>query len=161
MQDTVRTLVLLDGDQNRLPNGFIDPDTIPCSKDDSLGELILEATKVKPEFTIDGGPQGGNRSQHASVQRKYLAWLRKNVRFIPTICPEELILIAAGKTRPGDTTSSDHKSRLRELTVELYGADATNERTDSHGETLLAQHRACSKELLQLAQDLVDYLATS
>lgn len=161
MQNTGRTLVLLDGDQKRLPNGFIDPDTVPCSKDECLSELISEATKVRPEFTIDGGTRGGNRIQYTLAQRKYLAWLRKNVRFIPTLCPEELILIAAEKNRPEHVTSNDHKARLRELTVELYGADATNDRTDSHGETLLAQHRARSKELRQLAQELVDYLAAT
>ena len=80
------------------------------------------------------------------------------MRFIPTLCPEELVLIAAGKTDPAATTALHHKNRLRTLTVELYGPDVSNERTDAHGETLLAQHRAMSEELTLLAQEIEKHL---
>lgn len=151
------TLVLLDGDKKRL-DVFVNPDTIPAAEDATLGAKILEAVGVEPVFTVDGGAGGGDAGQRAAVQRKYLAWLRKNVRFIPTLCPEELVLIAAGKVDPAATTSQHHKTRLRALTVELYGPDVSNERTDAHGETLLAQHRATSNELTLLAQEIEKHL---
>ncbi len=149
--------MLLDGDKKRLDE-FVDPTTIPAAEDETLGQRILDAVGVEPELTVDGGAGGGNVVQRIAAQRRYLAWLRENVRFIPTLCPEALVLTAAGKLEAMDTTSQLCKSRLRALTVELYGADVTNERTDFHGETLLAQHRAESAELRLLAQMLVQHL---
>lgn len=151
------TLILLDGDKKRLDE-FVDPDTIPAADDATLGARILEAVNVEPALMVDGGAGGKNKGQLVALQRQYLAWLRENVRFIPTLCPEELVLIAAGKADPAATTAQAHKDRLRALTVDLYGPDATNERTDLHGEFLLAQHRANSAELGQLRQVLVAHL---
>lgn len=151
------TLVLLDGDKKRLDD-FVDPDTIPVAEDDTLGAKILGAVGVEPALMVDGGAGGGNVSQRIAAQRQYLAWLRENVRFIPMLCPEELVLTAAGQVDTAATTAQHHKDRLRALTVELYGPEPTNERVDLHGETLLAQHRATSAELSQLAQMLVAHL---
>lgn len=151
------TLVLLDGDKKRLDE-FVDPDTIAAADDSTLSARIKEAVGVEPVFTPDGGAAGGIAAQRVQAQRRYLAWLRDNVRFIPTLCPEALVLIAAGKDDPGAATAQHHKDRLRELTVELYGEDATNERTDMHGEELLAANRAASTELAQLGQILVQHL---
>lgn len=151
------TLVLLDGDKKRLGE-FVDPDSIPATDESALGEKILEAVGVEPAFTLDGGAAGAVVAQRVAAQRRYLSWIRKNVRFIPTLCPEELVLTAARKLDPAAITSQHHKSRLRELTVELYGPDVSNERTDAHGETLLAQHRATSAELALLAQEIQRHL---
>lgn len=151
------TLVLLDGDKKRLEE-FVDPDTIPATENETLGARIIEAVGVEPAFTVDGGKGGGDARQRVDLQRKYLAWLRANVRFIPTLCPEALVLSAAGLVDPSATTSQQHKSRLRELTVELYGPDVSNERTDAHGETLIAQHRASSAELKTLAEEIEMHL---
>jgi hypothetical protein len=153
------TLVLLDGDKKLVPE-FVDPDTIPPAQDNTLVARIKEATNVEPAFTVDGGTAGGNAAQRAEAQRKYLGWLRKNVAFIPTLCPEEFVLRAAGKADPTATTSQHHKDRLRALAEELYGKAVSNERTDQHGETLLALSRYGSAELPVLAQTLVKYLAS-
>ncbi|MEO3715499.1 ATP-binding protein [Roseateles flavus] len=151
------TLVLLDGDKKRLEE-FVDPNTIAAADDGTLSERIKEAVGVEPVFTVDGGAAGGNAAQRVEAQRRYLAWLRENVRFIPTLCPEALVLTAAGKGDPAATTAQHHKDRLRTLTVELYGEDATNERTDMHGEELLAANRGASAELAQLGQILLQHL---
>lgn len=151
------TLVLLDGDKKKLDE-FVNPDTIPAAENDTLGTKIREAVGVEPAFTVDGGTGGANVEQRIALQRRYLSWLRENVRFIPTLCPEELVLLAAGKADPAATTAQHHKDRLRALTVELYGPDVSNERTDVHGETLLAQHRATSAELNLLAQEIEKHL---
>lgn len=153
------TLVLLDGDKQRIPQ-FIDPDTIPVTENDNLASKIKEATGVDPELTVDGGAQGGNAAQRIEAQRKYLAWIRKNVHFIPTSCPEELVLRAAGKADPAARTSQDHKLRLRELAVQLFGPATSSERTDVHGETLLADARAGSTPLAVLAERLRSYLGS-
>lgn len=152
------TLVLLDGDKRRLDN-FVDPATIPVAENATLGARILEAVGVEPAFTVDGGSGGGNIAQRVAAQREYMTWLRHNMDFIPTLCPEALVLTAAGKADTAATTAQQHKDRLRALTVELYGPGASNERTDLHGETLLAQHRATSTELAVLAGKLTAYLS--
>ena len=151
------TLILLDGDKKRL-DVFVDPDTIPVAEDHTLGAKILEAVGVEPMFTLDGGAAGGDIAQRVAAQRKYLAWLREHVRFIPTLCPEELVLIAAGKVDPVATTAQHHKARLRALTVELCGPDVSNERIDVHGEMLLAQNRTASAELILLAKEIEKHL---
>lgn len=154
------TLVLLDGDKRLVPE-FIDPDTIAAAEDGTLASKIKQQTGVEPELTVDGGASGGNSAQRVQIQRKYLAWLRKNVAFIPTLCPEELILRAAGKIDPAAQTSQGHKDRLRALAIGLYGPDVSNERTDLHGETLLAEARDRSTELTQLVGQLNEYLASA
>jgi len=151
--------VLLDGDKQHISE-FVDPDTIPTKDDGTLGAKIKEATSVEPMFTIDGGAAGGNSAQRVKAQRKYLAWLKKNVGFIPTLCPEELVLRAAGKVDPTATTSQQHKNRLRALSMEVYGADVSSMQTDQHGESLLAVFRANSAELKALAKILENYLAS-
>lgn len=151
------TLVLLDGDKKRLPV-FVDPDTIPAAEDGTLGGRILEAVGVEPVFTVDGGAGGGDAAQRIAAQRKYMAWLRDNVRFIPTLCPEELVLIAAQEADPAATTAQHHKERLRALAMALYGPDVSNERADIHGEMLLAQHRDTSAELTLLAGEIEMHL---
>lgn len=153
------TLVLLDGDKQRVAQ-FVDPDTIAAAQDNTLDATIKAQIGLDPELTVDGGAQGGNAAQRIQAQRRYLAWLRKNVAFIPTSCPEELVLRAAGQTNVADKTSQDHKNRLRELAVKLYGHSVSNERTDLHGETLLAETRDQSTELAQLAKLLSDYLTS-
>jgi len=153
------TLVLLDGDKKLIPQ-FVDPDTIPTAQDNTLGDRIKEATNVEPVFTIDGGAAGGDVVQRVQARRKYLAWLRKHVDFIPTLCPEELVLRAAGKADPASTTSGHHKSRLRALAIQVYGDDASSDRTDQYGEALLALSRSNSAELPILAQRLLHYLAS-
>jgi predicted ATPase len=153
------TLVLLDGDKQRVQE-FVNPNTIPAAENDSLRVKILDAAGVEPELTVDGGMQGGDGAQRVKAQRKYLGWLLANVAFIPTSCPEELVLRAAGKV-DGSTTSQGHKARLRELAAECYGPQTSNERIDFYGETLLAGNRATSAELVKLAGTLRGYLAAA
>lgn len=154
------TLVLLDGDK-RPAKPFIDPDTIPVAEDGALEQMIKEATGVRPELTIDGGALGANLLQRAQAQRKYLAWIRKNVDFIPTQCPEELVLRAAGKTDAAAKTSQDHKNLLRKLAVDRFGEETSSEHVDNYGKVLVAEARGKSMELAQLAGVLRAYLAAT
>lgn len=151
------TLILLDGDKRKI-DSFIDPDTIPAAENNTLQEKIKATTGVDPQLTIDGGSSGANTAQLVDARRKYLAWIWKNLNFIPTLCPEELVLRAAGKNQSSATTSQDHKDHLRALAVELFGTDVSNKRTDEHGVTLLASNRNESAELSSLANILKCYL---
>lgn len=154
------TLVLLDGDK-RPKNEFVDPETIPSAENDLLPEIIKAATGVEPKLTVDGGSGGANSMQLVETRRKYLSWIYKNVKFIPTLCPEELVLRAAKKNTNGATTSQHHKDQLRKLAEELFGSDISNERTDQYGATLLAENRSKSAELDELAQIMKEHLAST
>lgn len=158
MSSPGHTLVLLDGDK-RPAQPFRDPDTIPAAQDATLEQVIKDATGVRPELTVDGGAAGGNVGQRVMAQRKYLSWIRTNVDFIPTLCPEELVLRAAGKADAADKKAQDHKDRLRALAVQLFGAGTTSEAVDDYGKTMLAENRQHSKELALLTTLLQEYLA--
>lgn len=150
------TLVLLDGDQKFIEN-FIDPDVIPVSEDGTLESKILQATKVRPIFSIDGGGSGANQAQKVKLQRKYLGWIKKNLAYIPTSCPEELVLRAANLATVG-VSSQEHKTKLRDHAHQLFGSEISSARIDTHGQTLLAQHKDNSGELRALAEILRVYL---
>jgi len=151
------TLVLLDGDKKRVAE-YPDPNTIPATEDKNLAAKIKEVTGVEPKFTVDGNAGVPNAAQLTQVRRQYLAWIRKNVDFIPTLCPEELVLRAGGKEDPHAVTSAGHKQRLRDLAVELFGKDVSSETTDQYGASLLAMHRDGNANLVQLADVLRAYL---
>lgn len=156
MMTSDNTLILLDGDQ-RFIEEFVDPKNVPESEDGTLELKIFEATKVKPEFTVDGGAGVADHVQRAQLQRKYLEWIKNNLAYIPTSCPEEFVLKAAGLTVEG-ANSQEHKQQLREHACELYGAEIPSARVDFHGQALLAQNKDNSRELIELAEILKSYL---
>lgn len=160
MEGAGHVLVLLDGDQKKVDE-ISSPDDIPIAENGKLEELILEQVGVRPEFSIDGGAGGGNAAQRAAAQRKYLAWVRKHLAYIPTSSPEELVLRAAGamdEKENGDSQAC--KVRLQALASDNLGAQAGSEETDSYGNVLLGMHRAKSGELKEIAKRLIAYLAT-
>ena len=71
--------------------------------------MISSVTGASPQFTLDGPHGQPNESQAHEKQLEYLEWIRKNVDFIPTSCPEELVLQAIDRVAPGATKSQDHK----------------------------------------------------
>ena len=153
------TLVLLDGDK-RPAEEFIDPNAIPIAENHLLLAKIKLATGLEPRLIVDGGSAGGSATQTIEIRRKYLAWIKKNVDFIPTLCPEELVLRAAGFNDPAATTSQHHKDKLKALAMELFGPGVTSENIDQCGALMLASNRAKSAELTTLAMRLKSYLAS-
>lgn len=153
-------IILLDGDQKKVAE-VTDPDQIPVRQDGVLEDLILAEVGVRPEFAIDGGAGGGNVAQRIAAQRKYLAWVRKNVAYIPTSSPEELVLQAAGVLSEKEAGNSQAcKLRLQQLASDNLGLEAGSAETDTYGNVLLGMHRAESEELKELAAMLTAYLAT-
>lgn len=159
MDSVEHVLILLDGDQKKVAE-ITDPDLIPIAENETLEDLILAQVGVRPEFAIDGGAKGGDAAQRIAAQRKYLAWVRKNVAYIPTSSPEELVLKASGDLAEGDAGNTQAcKAQLRRLASVNLGAEATNADTDNYGNVLLGMHRAISEELKGLAATLTAYLA--
>lgn len=153
-------LVLLDGDQ-RMVEEIRDPNGIPPSDDANLDQIVSSQVGAKPVPLVDGSSRGGNREQKAKFFRNYLNWVRENLRYIPLSCPEELILVAAGKRDDYTTRSSgEYKKRLHSLASDNQGRCASSDETDSYGGFLLGQHRSNSSELQELVLVLLEFLKT-
>lgn len=160
MEGAGHVFVLLDGDQKKVDE-ITSPDDIAAAQNGTLEDLILEQVGVRPEFSIDGGVGGGNQAQRVAAQRKYLAWVRNNLAYIPTSSPEELILRAAEVIDKHETVDTQAcKARLQQLASDNLGARASSDETDTFGGILLGMHRTKSDELKQVADLLIDYLAT-
>jgi predicted ATPase len=158
MERQGNVLVLLDGDQRRVTE-IGDPDDVPASKDNTLEQIIFEQVGAKPMLLIDGGTGGGDKAQKAAFRRRYLRWVRNNLKFIPTSCPEELILRAARKIKDESARpSQEYKDQLHEEADANLGYSVSSEDTDKFGQVLLGQHRTQSPELVQLKELLETFL---
>lgn len=151
MEREKNVFVLLDGDQKKC-DAIHDPNDIPANQYGDLARIVKEDTGAgDPVLMIDGGASGGDQAQRTKLLKKYLEWSRNHLRYIPTSCPEELVLRAVGLD-PGEEgrQSKFYKEKLRKVASSLFGDDVTSEQIDNHGHTLLAENRAKSNELLEL-----------
>jgi len=143
-------LVLLDGDQKKV-DSIRDPGDIPENENDQLEAIILDQVGATPTPLVDGGTGGGNQAQKVEFRRRYLGWVRHNVDYIPTTCPEELVLRAAGLVVDEEhAESAVYKAQLHAAASENQGGAATSQETDMFGKFLLGQHRGKSPELTEL-----------
>ncbi len=137
------------------------PETIPPADNPKLGDKIFAELGAKPSFQIDGGAAGGNEGQRVIAQRKYLAWVYENLRYIPTSCPEELILHAEGLV-PLEAAGRSQKCKaiLHNIASDALGRKANSEQTDSYEEMSLARCKADSAHLIELRDTLTAWLAS-
>ena len=84
--------VIFDADQR--PGSSIPvPSSIPDADNDQLGQIIRTFSGCEVDFPIDGGLQGGNAQQLVEVQRHFIGWAHKHVKFLPgKKSPEEFLL---------------------------------------------------------------------
>jgi hypothetical protein len=91
-ESRLKTLVLLDGDQDP-GTALPDPLTIGEADDEQLQLALKAFTGQDITFITDGGVQGGSVGQQKAMRRKYVAWVRSNVAFLPGgKSPESFIL---------------------------------------------------------------------
>ena len=159
MESKRHVLMMLDGDQKQTRQ-FVNPTTIPEADNGTLEEVIADQVGVKPTFAIDGNAAGGNQAQKVLAQRRYLAWIAQNLKFIPTSCPEELVLKAAKLLgQPEQGVPHACKDKLKALAELNLGRAAVGAEIDAYGGFLLGAHRQGSDELKELAAALRSYLA--
>lgn len=157
MDNTSKTLVLLDGDQRKVDT-LPDPDTIPASQDGNLEKIIFDNIGVKPACLIDGGSSGGNKSQKAEFLRKYMKWVHDNLKYLPLSSPEEIVLKSANQLDSAATGNSQLcKLNLEQKASSVTSAAPTSEEIDHYGNILLGMHRENSDELLQIARLLEEF----
>jgi energy-coupling factor transporter ATP-binding protein EcfA2 len=159
MERTGNVLVLLDGDQRKVAE-VQDPDTIPAAQNNTLEQVIFDQVGAKPTLLIDGGSGGGNDAQKVIFRRNYLRWAHDNLKYIPSTCPEELVLRAAGLVQEGAAGDSQaFKAQLKTLVSQRQGWEASSEEIDNYGLFLLAENKTKSAELENLAALLKEFLA--
>lgn len=147
--------VFLDGDKQK-NDRLVDPDTIPVADDGTLGGTIRAQFGVTPQLTPDGHDGEANKQQLIKLQRRYLKYALKHVRYLPGLCPEEMILRAIGTSPIHPPTAARAKQLLRRIAQDALGEAISAEDVDLHGKSLLAQKRHESAELQHLSQQLRD-----
>lgn len=151
---------LLDGDQKRVEE-IIDPETIPFADNVKLEALIKEQVGISPNFIIDGNSSGGNQEQRFSVQRNYLKYLRTHLKFLPSTCPEEMVINLMPEAVPaeGIKTSDEAKTILRQLAEAALGKEIGSADTDNFGIFKMSERRNNSHEMTILVNLLRDILS--
>lgn len=152
-------LVLLDGDA-RQPSAFVDPETVPQSDDSTLKDLIHSTVGVTPELLFDGSSGKSNQAQKSAQQRAYMRWILSYVDYLPLLCPEEIVLKAAGVGSTQFSTSQEAKAALAAHAASLQGRACSNSEIDTIGGVLLAQNRGNSPELQAIVARLESALAS-
>ncbi|PHY94745.1 hypothetical protein CSR02_04635 [Acetobacter pomorum] len=80
-----------------------------------------------------------------------MKWIIKYLNYIPTTCPEELVLKAElGDNLEKGNNSQYYKDKLYNMACAHIGKKVPNEQADDYGEFLLAGKRQNSKELEEL-----------
>ncbi|WP_409461020.1 AAA family ATPase [Stenotrophomonas maltophilia] len=152
-------LILLDGDA-RQSSAFVDPDTIPEASNAGLTKLIHSTVGVNPELLVDGAAGKSNAVQKAAQQRRYMRWVLRHVDYLPLLCPEEIVLKAAGVSSTHFSTSQQAKAALAAHAASLAGRSCTSAEIDVTGAVLLAQNRESSAELQTVVARLEAALAS-
>ncbi|PPU34131.1 hypothetical protein XarbCFBP7604_09795 [Xanthomonas arboricola] len=111
-----RLFVLLDGDQKKVDE-FTDPNTIPPAKYSKLAEMIKDEIGAAPTFLLAGGNDAEGRSRALIESHlNYLGWLRCHVRYLPKLCPEQVLLDSALVKSTSKYNNSDEcKAALKEM----------------------------------------------
>lgn len=84
--------LLLDGDKQKVAE-FSDPDGIAPAQHGQLPDLFETELGAKPKFLLAGGndDEGIARAEIAA-QLSYLAWIRNRLRYLPKLCPEQVLI---------------------------------------------------------------------
>ncbi len=103
--------VYLDGDQ-KPAQAYVDPDTIPAADNERLKEKIKEATGgTAPNLLTDGGRDPKEVDNKYKLEHSYLRYLFQRVKFLPGLCPEDIVLrILINDSQP--KTSQEAKYQL-------------------------------------------------
>jgi predicted ATPase len=155
MESSDTVYVLLDGDQKKVDQ-FRDQSDIPEADNAKLLNIIFSDVGAKPTILVDGGSNGTNADQAIAARRLYLDWVKKNLSYIPTSSPEELVLLAAGLQL--EVTGNDWKGLLHERASMNLGKKASSEEADFFGAFILGLNVDKSNELKALAKQLTDYI---
>lgn len=81
-EDRQRLVVLFDGDI-RPTKEMLDPASISAAEEEKLITEIQRITGIDIEFPSDGGASGGNVVQQNEMRRKFMAWTKSHVSYLP------------------------------------------------------------------------------
>ncbi|KRG40716.1 hypothetical protein ARC20_12915 [Stenotrophomonas panacihumi] len=84
--------LLLDGDKRRVPE-FRDPAQIAPAQYADLPALYERELGARPKFLLAGGNDDEGRARaEIEAQLDYLTWIRQRLRYLPKLCPEQVIM---------------------------------------------------------------------
>lgn len=135
-ENNSKEFIVFDGDQKHA--NPIDWRTIPSVKltVDNLKKQTLTLTGSEIDFSVDGGRNGGNQEQKIELYKKYLDYYNRNVFYLPSNIPEDIIwddntarqfLIPSKSEDEIETLfmdlqeNADTKRKFSKLTVQIYG----------------------------------------
>lgn len=106
-------IVFFDGDE-RPANPLPDPDTFGPAQEQLLAEKLNSVTGVEINFNVDGGDAGPNAAQENSARRKFVKWVRANVKYLPTNeYPEEFLWKRMAADTKSDSIAADPDYKRR------------------------------------------------
>jgi predicted ATPase len=152
-------LCLLDGDQ-RPDTDWPDDIQVQRTLDIELEDLIkLQIGTNKVSFAIDGGPRTRQAQQLANLQRQFLNWCSRHVRYLPTsMCPEQLIL---AKNRHIGTIAP--KKSFEQLTHQelgyMSGESTTSDEIFNTQRRYLAMIPRDDEDIKAIADSISEFLA--
>lgn len=84
--------LLLDGDKQKVAE-FSDPNGIAPAQHGALAGLFETELGAKPKFLLAGGndDEGVARAE-VEAHLGYLSWIRKRLRYLPKLCPEQILI---------------------------------------------------------------------
>lgn len=125
-EDRKKLLIIFDGDQffEQIPNQT----EIPLSRNNELDKIIKSFTGVDISFNTNGNKGKGDNNHKIKLQRQFMDWSHKHVRYLPGNCtPEKLIWDnMTDKNHTNDINCTDYKERFKRLTEKELGLPKFN-----------------------------------
>jgi len=104
--------LLLDGDKRKVEE-FSDPAGIAPAQYVSLPDLFTNELGAKPKFLLAGGDDDEGRARaEIESQLSYLAWIRERLRYMPKLCPEQVVLDGNPEWKGGVPGSSEECKKM-------------------------------------------------
>lgn len=149
-------VVLLDGDQRKVEI-FTDPDEIAPAQHSKLGGLLIKQAGYEPKFLVAGGnDKEGHDAAKIRCQLDFLKWARTRLRYLPKLCPEQILLETLYPDRPHVTTSKQAKASLRQALT--GGVEVSAVAIAGVEELAIARLPEDNAELVEVRQQLKQWL---
>ena len=120
-------LVYLDGDQRPNATAAFRPSReIPASEDNRLAEIIKAVTNCSPNFPVSGAAGVANQPEKIQLQRQYIDWYVKHVRFLPLSSPEHIVLAAIQRAQNAAFDETLTSTQAKVALLAAVGRDQGN-----------------------------------
>jgi energy-coupling factor transporter ATP-binding protein EcfA2 len=151
LNDGRNAYVIIDGDQN--PNALLpNPDDMAPAGRKKLGTLIYQMFNVRPLHVSDG---------HEEPASSYIKWVSRRVRYLNSVCPEQVLLEAYVGEAAAAPSANDNQLAKAALVAALAndGHSTTAEGLKNATTFIIKDGGATNKHVLHLKDILQEILA--